>query len=213
MNSGIKYLISINGSISDYDVIAGKLSHYDKVISVDGGIRHLMALKISADVAIGDFDSLGNLKINQLPEKVEIIKYPENKDATDTELAVEYAINHDAVSITMIGFMGSRIDHSLSSIFLLSQIPKNITVQMINEKNTIYLAEKKITLSASKESYVSILPLTPIVKVKECEGLEYDLTGKTLYFGSSLSVSNRAIENFFTITIKSGKALILISED
>ncbi|MBN1500152.1 MAG: thiamine diphosphokinase [Spirochaetes bacterium] len=209
----LSYLISANGSITDYSEIRRKIPSFNRCISVDGGIRHLAEMEIIPDVAIGDFDSLGGYDLRSFPDKTEIIQYPVEKNSTDMELALDYAINNNADSITVIGYNGTRTDHFLCNIFLLSKIPSGICVRLIDEKNFIYLADKEITLKSDKNSYISVLPLTPEVGIIKSEGLLYDLTGLKLSFGSSLSISNKTVSDSFSISIESGKALILISQD
>jgi len=50
---------------------------------------------------------------------VEILKFPAEKDMTDTELAVNTAIDRGYKNIVIIGGTGTRLDHTLSNIFLL----------------------------------------------------------------------------------------------
>ena len=53
------------------------------VIAADGGLRHLEAQGLTADLIVGDFDSLG-----RVPEGDNILRHPVEKDDTDMLLAV-----------------------------------------------------------------------------------------------------------------------------
>ena len=54
---------------------------YDTVIAADGGYESLMRIGVRPDLLIGDLDSLG-----YEPNDVEILRYPVEKDETDTAL-------------------------------------------------------------------------------------------------------------------------------
>lgn len=60
---------------------------FDAVIAVDGGFTSLADVGCAPDLAIGDFDSLG-----YVPEGVEVLVFPPEKDASDMELALGEAV-------------------------------------------------------------------------------------------------------------------------
>lgn len=65
---------------------------FDAVIAVDGGFTSLADVGCAPDLAIGDFDSLG-----YVPEGVEVLVFPPEKDASDMELALGEAVARGAV--------------------------------------------------------------------------------------------------------------------
>ena len=58
------------------------------VIAADGGLRHLEAQGLTADLIVGDFDSLG-----RVPEGDNILRHPVEKDDTDMLLAVRTGLD------------------------------------------------------------------------------------------------------------------------
>ena len=56
------------------------------IIAADGGYHWLKEHNITPHLAVGDFDSLGHV-----PEDVEVLKHPAEKDDTDMMLAVKLA--------------------------------------------------------------------------------------------------------------------------
>ncbi len=97
---------------------------------------------------LGDFDSILKEDYeNYCKAGVEILKYPEEKDATDTEIAIDEGIKRGCRQIILIGVTGSRLDHSLSNIFSLKKILDNGIKGMIVDKyNEIYLIKDKINI-------------------------------------------------------------------
>src|SRR3989344_5006036 len=93
--------------------IAFKPIQTDFLIGVDGGTKHITRLRLKPDIIIGDLDSLP-----RPPKGVPIIKYPRDKDQTDSELALNYALKAGFKEIIFVGFMGERLDHMISNLFL-----------------------------------------------------------------------------------------------
>ena len=74
------------------------------VICADGGYILAKKMGIEPDVIIGDFDTYKS----RLPENCEIIRHPEEKDDTDTMLAVKLALNRGFKHIVICGAIGGR---------------------------------------------------------------------------------------------------------
>ena len=85
----------------------------DLRIAADGGYHNAITLGETPDFLLGDFDSLGNCEI---PEKIERLQVPSEKDFTDTQLAVDTAIKKGASEIIIIGGLDGRLDHTLSNL-------------------------------------------------------------------------------------------------
>lgn len=199
-------LIVGNGEVSES--IKEKLPDNAYVICADGGVRHMKKLGISADILIGDMDSLGG---NEIPEQV--IKYPAKKDLTDGEIAVNYAIEQGFSKIVMIGFIGTREDHTLTNIFFLKKIKEHGRLGcIIDEHNEIYCADD-LTLSGTAGEIVSIIPIGGDVESVTTEGLEYPLSSEKLKFAEGRGVSNVMNGDKCRITVSGGTALIIKSKD
>ena len=57
-------------------------------------------------------------------ENVPIKKFPVKKDKTDSELSIEYLIEIGFKDITLVGAIGTRMDHTLANILLLNKLKK-----------------------------------------------------------------------------------------
>ncbi len=199
-------LIVGNGDVSRE--IADKLPKGAYVICADGGYRHMKTLGLRADILIGDMDSVG-----EETEPDTVLRYPVRKDFTDGEIAVNYALEKGFSEIVMVGFVGTRMDHTLTNIFLLKKIKeqgKNGCV--IDAHNEIYCSAD-ITLGGKKGDIVSIIPVGGDVDGVTTEGLEYPLCGETLEFGKGRGVSNVMTGERCRITVENGTALIIKSRD
>lgn len=179
------------------------------VICADGGFRHMDKLDLTPDIVIGDMDSV---KADISKEKT--ICYPVRKDFTDSEIAVKYAIDKGFSEIVLVGFTGTRMDHTLTNLFLLKNISeKGVKAELIDEHNVIRYAEKENVIYGKKGDIVSIIPIAGDVSGITTEGLEYPLFEETLEFAKGRGVSNVMTTDSCKITIEKGSALIIKSKD
>lgn len=208
-------LVVSSGSINNYKVLKELATSHDFIICADGGIRHLMEIKINPDIIIGDLDSIDDISRNYISQNnLEIIKYPIQKDETDTELAIIYLMEHGYKDITLTGVTGTRMDHTLSNIFLLRNLDKNnIQAKIIDDNNTIYYTKNYMKLKKVEPYYVSIIPISLEGVIVTLNGFLYPLMDHKIEFGSSLGVSNKIIEDEAEVFIISGEALIIVSKD
>lgn len=204
----MRAVIFAGGRVEDYDYIKQLIKPDDFIIAADSGYRHTKALGIVPDIMIGDFDSVeGEF------DAPEIIRLNVMKDETDTEAASMLAAERGADELLILGAIGSRQDHSLANLLLLKKLyDKGIAASVADEKNRVYYLEDSIKLEGKKGQLVSILPLSELCGVSTT-GLFYKLSDDTLYMGAARGVSNVMTEDVCTISLKSGCALITMSED
>ncbi len=208
-------VIVCNGSIEDYDYITKYFKGSGLIISVDGGAAHLRKLKIKPDIMVGDFDSIKKDDFDYFKGlSVEIMEFPAKKDKTDTEIAVELAIEKGFNNIVFVGGTGSRLDHSLANILILKKLLKSGVKGTIADKhNEITLIDSSIEIKKEKDVKITLLSLTDKTEGVTTKGLLYALNNATLELGSSWGISNEFTEESAGITIKSGLLLVIKSRD
>ena len=198
----MKAVVFANADINDY----GFCEKYIKdaaIICCDGGMRHTMKLGITPDYIVGDFDSVSD----------EVLEYY-RKDETDMELGIRHAVEIGADDITIIGGIGSRMDHTLANVFMLIRIDKlGLKGRLVNENNIITLCTGRCELEGEKGDLVSFIPITPEVKGVTTSGLEYPLDKATLYMDSPLGVSNVMTGKNASYSFDEGMALIIRAKD
>ncbi|MBQ7986007.1 MAG: thiamine diphosphokinase, partial [Clostridia bacterium] len=113
-------VIICGGNVGEY--IKDYIKPDDFVICADAGYDHAKKFGIKADVVIGDMDST---KFTDIAEEKRI--YPKRKDFTDSELAIMYAEEKGFERVLLFGMIGTRMDHSLANIGMLSRL-KNASI-------------------------------------------------------------------------------------
>ncbi len=212
-------IIVTNGEIKNhsflYKILTAKygLGCKDTVIAVDGGAENCLKMNLIPDIVIGDMDSIKKDTTRQLNLKSKKIKYISSssiKDESDTQLAVEHAVNLNAGKIIIIGAMGDRIDHSFANLLLLSSnFLKNIDIKILTEKNEIFVLRSSGSIFGGIGKTVSIFSLSPYTFFIKTKGLQYSLKNEKLLFSPARGLSNVFTEEKAYIEIKEGMLLIV----
>ena len=206
--------IIANGHISSADII---LETNQTIIAADGGARHCLNLGITPKVIVGDFDSLSEEEISVLEaDGVELIQYPVDKDETDLELALDYAVNIGATKITIYGLLGGRWDMTFANIMLLaSQNYADITFQVIHGNTTAFIVRggETLKIKGGPGTTVSVIPLSFPASGVSYQGLEWPLENATLPYGTPRGVSNLMTRKKAQISIQEGLLLVFVIDD
>lgn len=197
----------------------------DRVFAVDKGLEYVDRLGLNPDYIVGDFDTVDKDLLAAYEKrnaagkmKAYVDRYPAKKDATDTELAVAEAIKEKAGKITILAATGNRLDHVLANLGLLFQAAEeNIECQIVDENNRIRILQAGKCCRIKKRhqygTYLSLIPISPIIKGLTITGVMYPLNNRTVIQGSSLTVSNQIKEETAIITITEGNLLVIESKD
>ncbi|OBZ18173.1 thiamine pyrophosphokinase [Bacillus sp. FJAT-27264] len=192
------------------------LDEEDFIIGADRGALFLINHGITPDLAVGDFDSVSPEALQEIRNRSrEIITCDAiDKDLTDSELALDLALNRSPSSILMLGVTGSRVDHMLASIQMMTlAIQRQVSCSIMDKHNYITLTGSHVQVEERGYTYVSLLPLTPEVTGITLEGFQYPLSNATFKLGQTLGVSNKLLAASGTVTIESGLLLIIQSKD
>lgn len=185
----------------------------DLKISADCGFKNAEKLGIVPDFAVGDFDS-GSMA--ELPRETEIIEVPAEKDFTDTQLALEVAIEHGADYIIMIGGLGGRLDHTMSNLSLLEKLwCMGIRAIITDGKNRArYIERTSELIPHGGFKYLSLICADKEAKGVSVEGCKYPLkNAKLTRTNNSFTTSNEILKNCALVSVKKGGLFIIESND
>lgn len=113
-----RVLLVAGGNPSDWPTF--EPATYDYFVGIDRGCLHLLEADLPLQLAVGDFDSLSREEYHFVQETAEtLIQAPAEKDDTDTQLALQEALQRfPQAEMTIIGATGGRIDHLLANLWL-----------------------------------------------------------------------------------------------
>ena len=184
----------------------------DLVVAADAGGKYLLEAGVLPDVLIGDFDSLPAEALESFSGAgTTLRRFPAQKDQTDLELALDYAIEKGVTALRILGGIGRRLDHTLANIGLLqSAWESGITASLVDETQEIHLTGNKITVASRPGWAVSLVPLSPVVQGVTTAGLKYPLENASLYFTATRGVHNEFAAGEAEITVSEGLLLVIL---
>ncbi|MBM7578454.1 thiamine diphosphokinase [Jeotgalibacillus terrae] len=187
-------------------------------VGVDRGTVFLLEYGLRVDHAFGDFDSVTAVEKKMILQKVSTVhEEPPEKDATDMELALQWALSQNE-EIKMIGVTGGRLDHFFGNIqLLLSDHALNhaYPVSIEDEKNkvTCHLPGNTTVEKDVHYPYLSFIPFTHQVKGLTLSGVKYPLSNHEISYGMTLTLSNEILDNFASISFSEGILMMIRSRD
>ncbi len=202
-----KRCVIIGGAdISDYDTVKAALKTGDYAIYCDSGLKHMDALRLSADLIVGDFDSHEN---PHLP--VETIVLPRRKDDTDTVYAVKEALKRGFAEFLLIGVIGGRFDHSFGNIaillYLYHQGKRALLIDDYSEMEIVAGEEAAVTDSYP---YFSVLNITGHAKGITIKNAKFPLEDGVIESDYQYGVSNEVLPGqTATVRVAEGEALLV----
>ena len=209
-----KVIAIVAGGALDGSVLS-QIRQAHAVIGVDRGALWLMRHRITPDVAIGDFDSVTQAEKKRIHDASQTyIEYAPEKDATDLELAIDYAIPLKPKEVVLYGVLGRRFDHAMGAVHMLLRLEShNIYGVIVDNFNKVNIVRRQQTiLKDPAYPYVSVMPVGLTVTVT-LKGFVYDLVHTSLRAGASLGISNELSGKSATITVHQGLALVIQSSD
>lgn len=215
-----KYLIVTGGYLSvSFAKKYIEENPFEKIIFVDSALNHQKDLGVEPDYIIGDFDSVDPSVLEETEKQYEeerFVRMKPEKDFTDTDIALMFAMEQGAKEIAILGATGSRVDHMIANIHILMKpLSYGISAYLLDEYNKIYLVDSNITLK--KENmygpYISVLPLTEEAVAVFLRGFKYNLSDATLTIGESLGISNEIQDDVALLEVSEGVLIIIEAKD
>lgn len=204
----MRAFIYLGGGVYD----GGYLDHPkdgDLIIAADSGYENAKKLGVTPDIVVGDFDSF----TGELPETVERLQVPVEKDFTDSQLAVDVAKKKGAREIFLIGGLDGRLDHALSNLAILEDLWQDrIRAILADGKNRARYIENTSELVLNLGyKYLSLIVADKTAKGVYVDGCKYPLKNATLKRTHQFAVSNEFEKNCALISVRRGGLYIVES--
>lgn len=202
----------------DLTVSKMDISEGDLVIAVDGGLEYCRALGVEPDLALGDFDSVGEELLAQVelwersePERVVRLK-PE-KDDTDTLAAVRVALERGFDSFLLYGAMGGRLEHTIANIQCLLFLRHHGAVGYMMDAGGMcfVLEDEERHFGASMGGYLSLFSLGEKAEGVDIRGMKYELNDAVITNDFPIGISNEFIGQEAVVRVKQGQLLGIVT--
>ncbi len=179
----------------------------DLVIAADAGCLICQKESIQPDLLIGDFDSLPENTLD-----VPVIRYPVEKDDTDTMLAIRKGFEYSADEFHIIGGTGGqRSDHTLANIQALAYIASHGGRGFLYDRNAVYtvIIDSSISIRKTVEwGLLSLFSMSTECRGVSIKGAQYPLESGTLRMDFPLGVSNHITDDEAYVEVKDGCLLV-----
>lgn len=203
-------VIFAGGTLQPGKAVDAALAQADLIIAADSGADSALRYGLTPSIIIGDFDSLVIPLRTLEAMSSEIIHATREKDETDTELAVQVAIERGANTITILGGLGGmRFDHTMANILLLAGY--EIPIRIVDGDTTCWMLRGpgSILVKGKAGDLLSLFPLTAEATGIETHHLYYPLRSDSLAFGKPRGISNVLTHDEAEVSLASGMLLII----
>ena len=211
----LKYMhivIFAGGTVRPGKAFYHAIDSADMVIAADSGAAIALQYGCTPRIVVGDFDSLDASLLEDLGKRgSEIRRAAVEKDETDTELAMQVAIDEGATRITLVGALGgARFDHTMANILLLAGF-EGVSITLVDGPSKCWLVRGpgSSAIDGQVGDLVSLLPLSDDASGIRTMGLYYALNGEALSFGKPRGVSNVLTEEHAEVAVESGLLLVI----
>ena len=167
------------------------------ILCADSGLRHARALGIS-------------------PDWVLVLRYPPEKDDTDTMLAVKQALSLGAEEIQIYGGLGGRFDHAIANVQTLRYLSEHGAVGSLCDAQNWMTVQTAGTVRKYPRRdgwYFSLLSLSDTCTGVTITGAKYCLQNGTLHANFPLGISNEIVAERAEISLQTGMLLVLYTKD
>ncbi len=204
-------VIFANGELADGAAVQRWLRPDDFLIATDGGLHHLRALGLQPHLVIGDLDSLSADEVAALQQAgVQVQQHPAEKDETDLELAIQYALQQGFKQMRVVAALGGRLDQTLANLALL-EMPglEGVDIRLDDGREEILIIRDQAVVEGQPGDTVSLLAMNECTKGIVTSGLKYALNHETLCPNRTRGISNEMTGERAEIRLLTGRLLCM----
>jgi thiamine pyrophosphokinase len=176
------------------------------IIAADSGAAHAVRLGWPVDLLVGDLDSVPPELVVELEERgTKVERHPAAKDRTDLALALDAALALEALTVTVVGGHGGRLDHLLANVLLLaSDDYAGMIIDARMGAATVSVIRGRRPLRGEPDELVSLLATSGPARGVTTDGLLFPLRDAVLRPGSSRGVSNQFVATAASVEVAEG---------
>ena len=178
----------------------------DLIIAADKGYMTVTSLGLRPDLAVGDFDSHGDV-----PDTENVIVLPVRKNETDVGYAVEQGFERGYTEFVVYGAVGGLLDHTFANVAIAHDIARRGGRALFIGEEFCFtiLHNGSIQFDARQEGRISVFALGSTAKGVSIRGLDYEVEKLTVACTSHIGVSNAFIGREAEISVADGDLLVV----
>ena len=199
--------VIIGGGDCSVEILKNNICSDDFVICADSGFDIANKCGIMPDLLIGDFDS-----IKAIPDNVNIITLPIEKDVTDSVAAYNEGVKLGFNVFLLLGGTGGRFEHTFANVSLMANASKSgMNFEIIDEKHIFRsITNSSIKIAKKDSQQVSVFAYGDRAFGVTEKGFHYSLWDYTLDpFEGALGTSNDIVDEFGEISVEKGTLIVI----
>jgi thiamine pyrophosphokinase len=206
-----RIVIFANGEMPDIQQARSLLQPTDVIVCADGGSHYALEMGLQPNMVIGDLDSIGDEDRRRIQAAgIPVRQHSADKNETDLELTLHYALEQRPSAILVIAALGKRLDHTLGNIAALSDPGiASLDVRFDDGLDEVLFCRQNARLDGTIGDLVSLIPWGAEVKGVQTSGLRWPLKAETLYPERTRGISNEMLDGTATVSVTSGLLLII----
>lgn len=204
-------LIFVNGCLSNLESVHKLILPDDVLIAADGGLQHILMLGLVPSVLIGDLDSLSRENRHVLETgDTRIYQYPHDKNETDFELALHYAVETGYREMLIVAALGGRLDQTIGNLMLLTDpILAGLDIRADDGVEEAFFTRTSCRLRGKPGDLISLIPWGGEATGVTTDGLRWPLSGDILKPHKTRGISNELLGGTASVVIQSGLLLVV----
>ncbi|QXC61814.1 thiamine diphosphokinase [Aquihabitans sp. G128] len=212
-----RVVVVVGGEVDGYGpAAAAGVPEGAIVVAADSGLDAALALGLRVDHLVGDLDSVSATALAAAEAAgTHVFRHPADKDATDSELAVAFALGllpFEGGELLVLGGGGGRLDHLLADALALAApvlAHVEVTARFGPATVTVVRPARPRSVRGRVGEQVSLLPLHGRARGVTTTGLRWLLADADLVPGTTRAVSNELVATEATVEITEGVVLVV----
>lgn len=186
-----------------------EITEQDFIICCDAGFEAAERKGVLPDLILGDFDSCHG----KPPKGVEIMRYPVEKDDTDSMLALREGLRRGYRSFVLLFSLGGRLDHTIANLQTLAFLEENDAQGiLIGPRDTVRLLKNSEVEIHKREGYtLSIFAFRGTAYGVTLTGMQYPLQNATVTEAFPIGLGNHIVNPIGKISVSNGTLLVVES--
>ena len=187
----------------------------DYVIACDKGLDHADKYGIRPDIVIGDYDSVSPENLVRIESgELKSMRYPKEKDDTDTMIAMRHAISLGYPDIRIVCCFGKRMDHAIANIQTAHfGAERGAIVRMYDEETEVIVFSDvfpggTVKVSGKAGGAFSVFSLSDVSRGVTIKGTKYELVEGELTNAFPLGQSNEFAGDCAEVSVAEGTLMI-----
>ncbi len=192
----------VGGAPVAKDTLDRALHHAPRLVAVDGGADHVLAVGRIPTRVVGDMDSLSDAARAVFADVLQPIA---EQDSTDFAKALRTS---DAPWSIGVGFIGARVDHFLACLTELARRRAAAPCILLGEEDCVCVLPSRAMLSLPVGTRLSLWPMGPVTG--RSTGLEWPIDGLDFGPATRVGTSNRTVAPLVTLACDGGPMILIL---